>query len=196
MKGMQAMIPPKPKGSRIEEHMTLDACTLKWHLPSSGVKAYLRALALVGVTGYLSYQSFWLFPGRPINLKSLLIPLAPLLIAIVPMLRLLKPSGPESITLGTDYFRHDLGQAGGIWGHMDAFRYHEIDSRPLWRRLFGLPLIVEIPKNELGEIVIERATQLRLRYDVGADRIEIGRYLREPEKEWLAEVIKEWQKSA
>ena len=34
-----------------------------------------------------------------------------------------------------------------------------------------------------------------MRYDLGADRIEIGRYLREPEKEWLAQVIREWQKS-
>jgi hypothetical protein len=190
------MVPPKPKGSRIEEHLISDACTFKWPLPSSGIKGYLPAVSLLCVTGFLIYQSFWRFPGR-VNLWSLLVPLAPLLLAFVAMFRFMKPSRPESITLGADYFRHDLGRAGGYWAHVDAFRHHGEDSRPTWRRLFGLPLIVEIPKDELGEIVIERVTgQLRLRYDVGADRIEIGRYLREPEKEWLAEVLKEWQKSA
>jgi hypothetical protein len=75
-----------------------------------------------------------------------------------------------------------------------------MDSRPLWRRLLGLPLFVEISKDELGEIVIEgeasrRGTGvLHLHYDAGADRIEIERYLREPEKQWLAGVIREWQK--
>jgi hypothetical protein len=61
----------------------------------------------------------------------------------------------------------------------------------------GLPLLVEISKDELGEIVVETVNnQLRVRYDIGADRIEIGRHLREPEKEWLEEVIREWQKPA
>ena len=190
------MVPPKPKGSRIEEHLISDACTFKWPLPSSGIGGYLPAVSLLCITGYLIYQSFWLFPG-PVNLWSLLVLLAPLLIAVVAVFRLVKPSRPERITIGTDYFRHDLGRAGGSWAYMDTFRQHGMDSRPMWSRLFGLPLIVEVRKDELSEIVIERVTgQLRLRYDVGADRIEIGRYLREPEKEWLAEVIKEWQRSA
>jgi hypothetical protein len=190
------MIPPKPKGSRIEEHMTADACTFKWPLPSSGFKGVYYTALLLCIAGYLFYQSFWLFPGR-VNLLSLLLPFAPLILAIVSLSRLVRPSRPESITIGTDWFRHDLGRSGGYWAHMDAFRQHGVDSRPMWRRLLGLPLVVVIPKEELGEIVLDRlAGQLRLRYDVGADRIEIGRYLREPEKEWLAKVLAEWQQSA
>jgi hypothetical protein len=123
--------------------------------------------------------------------------LVPLLV-FIPMLGLglLRRSRPESLTLGADHFRHDLGRPGGFWASMDRYRNYGIDNRPLWRRFLGLLLVVELPKAELGEVVIERVTgQLRLRYDVGADRIEIGRFLREPEKEWLAEVIREWQKA-
>ena len=79
---------------------------------------------------------------------------------------------------------------------MDRYLIYGIDNRrPTARWLLpGPPHVVELPKEELGQIVVERAAgQLRLRYDVGADRIEIGRYLSEPEKEWLAEVLREWQ---
>jgi hypothetical protein len=63
----------------------------------------------------------------------------------------------------------------------------------LWL-LPGPPRVVELPKDELAQIVAERvAGQFHLRYAVGADRIEMGRYLSETEKEWLAEVLREWQ---
>jgi hypothetical protein len=45
-------------------------------------------------------------------------------------------------------------------------------------------------------VVLEREGGLRLRYDLGADRVEVGRHLCEPEKEWLAEVLKRWQEPA
>ena len=69
------------------------------------------------------------------------------------------------------------------------------NRRATWRWLLpGPPLRVALPKEELGPILVERAAgQLHLRYDVGPDRIEIGRYLSEPDKEWLAEVIRDWQ---
>jgi hypothetical protein len=57
--------------------------------------------------------------------------------------------------------------------------------------------VVEVPKEELGPLRIKRwGDSIRLIYDGGADRVEVGRYLREPEKKWLAKVIKNWQRSA
>jgi hypothetical protein len=79
---------------------------------------------------------------------------------------------------------------------MDRYFIYGLDNhRAPWRwPLPGPPRVVKLPKEELGQIVVERvAGQLRLRYDVGADRIEMGRYLSKPEKEWLAEVLQEWQ---
>jgi hypothetical protein len=103
---------------------------------------------------------------------------------------------PEVLTLGADYFRHELGRPGGWMSAVDRYFIYGIGNRrATWRWLLpGPPLIVELPKEDLGEIVLERvAGQVRLRYDVGAERIEIGRCLSEPEKEWLAEVLREWQ---
>ena len=181
------MIPRKPNGSQIEEHVTPDACTLKWGMPSSGVKGYLPVISSVCVMGYLIYQFFWLFP----RLWPTLI--LPLLFVAVSVVRLVRLSRPESITLGSDSFRHDLGQAGGHWAHVDAFRNHGFDSRPQWKRLLGVTPVVEIPKDELGEIVIERVGGQLLPLHVAPTASKSGADLREPEKEWLAEVLKEWQ---
>lgn len=179
------MIPPKPTGSWIEEHFTADACILKWRLPSSGMKNYLPILISTGVLVVIGVQGFVFAPWRG-NPMQWLFMLAPLLV-LFPLFKGFRRPRAESVTLGPDYFRHDPGRAGGVWASVDEHRNHGMGAGPR---------PVEIPKAELGDIVIERlGGQLRLRYDVGADRVEIGRYLREPEKEWLAVVIREWQKA-
>ncbi|MEZ6126174.1 MAG: hypothetical protein R3C49_23845 [Planctomycetaceae bacterium] len=46
---------------------------------------------------------------------------------------------------------------------------------------------------QAGRFVLERVGERqRLRFDIGADRIEIGNLLREPEREWLAAQLNEW----
>ena len=50
-----------------------------------------------------------------------------------------------------------------------------------------------IPRQELGPIRLDRVGERqRLTIDVGAERIEIGRLLREPEREWLAGTLRAW----
>src|SRR5262245_8658052 len=184
------MIPPKPKGSLIEEFRTPNSYTLKWPMPSAGVREYLSALTLLCFVGYIVYQSVVLLqrPG-PRGLRRMsLIYLLPLLLTVVPGLWLLRRSRPESLTLGEDSFRHDLGRASGYAGYSDAYRNRGLDRRTDWERLVGPPVVLEVPKEEVGKVVLERDRGLRLRYDLGADRVEVGRHLREPEKEWLAEV--------
>ena len=47
--------------------------------------------------------------------------------------------------------------------------------------------------DRISQFVLERVGERqRLRVDFGADRIEIGNLLREPEREWLAEQLREW----
>ena len=51
-----------------------------------------------------------------------------------------------------------------------------------------------IPKTEIGEIRLERVGERqRLRIDHGIERIEIGMFLQEPEREWLFEILKQWK---
>jgi hypothetical protein len=53
-----------------------------------------------------------------------------------------------------------------------------------------------IPKAEIGEIKLERVGERqRLRIDHGVERIEIGRFLQEPEREWIFESLKQWKGS-
>ena len=188
------MVREKPKGSCIEEQITPDACILKWRVPSSDLGT-LRGIMGTIVLGLLFFGALaWLWTGNP---WAMLTGGGPLLfIGLMLGLGCFRRARPEVLTLGADYFRHDLGRPGGWASAMDRYFIYGVDNRrATWRWLLPRPsLIVVLPKEELGQIVVERAAgQLRLRYDVGADRIEIGRYLSEPEKEWLAEVLREWQ---
>ena len=50
--------------------------------------------------------------------------------------------------------------------------------------------------DRISQFVLERVGERqRLRVDFGADRIEIGNLLREPEREWLAEQLEKWHAS-
>jgi hypothetical protein len=188
------MVHEKPEGSCIEEQITLNACTLKWRLPSSGLGS-LRGIMGTIVLGLLVFGALaWLWTGNP---WAMLTGSGSLLfVGIMLVLACFRRARPEVLTLGANYFRHELGRPGGGMSTMDRYFISGLDNhRASWRWLLpGPSLIVELPKETLGQIVVERvAGQVHLRYDVGADRIDIGRYLSEPEKEWLAEVIRDWQ---
>lgn len=52
------------------------------------------------------------------------------------------------------------------------------------------------PADSIGAFTLERVGERqRLRVDHGADRLEVGALLREPEREWLAEQLVKWQSS-
>jgi hypothetical protein len=181
------MAPEKPVGSGIEEEMTPDACILRWRLPSSGL-GWLWQFKREFVLGFLFFGVLaWIMTGNPWAILHG--DLAMLFLVFLLGVASFRRARPEVLTLGAAYFRHDLGRPGGLWANTDSG-----DHRQPWRWLPGPTVVVELPKEELGPVVVERATgHLRLRYDAGADRVEIGRYLSEPEKEWLAEVIRQWQ---
>src|SRR5262249_33649133 len=105
------MIPPKPKGSSITESSTADSYTLRWPMPSAGSREFFSALPLLCLLASLVYQSTWMFQAQgfaQLGWTPVLIFL-PMLVILIPMLTRLRPSRPESITLGVDSFRHDLG---------------------------------------------------------------------------------------
>jgi hypothetical protein len=104
---------------------------------------------------------------------------------------LLRPSRPESVTLGFDSLRYDSGTS--TWP-MTA-QQHE------WRRhgaspesrlsVRGKPITVS--RSELTGFTLDRiGERQRLTFDHGAERIEIGACLREPEREWLHAVLQRW----
>ena len=52
---------------------------------------------------------------------------------------------------------------------------------------------VAVARSEIGGFVLERVGERqRLAFDRGADRLELGAFLREPEREWLFAVLRRW----
>jgi hypothetical protein len=102
--------------------------------------------------------------------------------------RLVRGPGPESVTLGPDVLCYDPGTsldfiAGGK-GAGQAGNQIRFTRRGPVRRL---------PWSELGPIRLDRVGgRQRLTVDYGADCIEIGSILGEPEREWLAAVLGAW----
>jgi hypothetical protein len=108
---------------------------------------------------------------------------------------LMRPSRPESVFLGETEFRYNPGRSPanmlleqGMMGmYAIPFRYGTAPAA--FRRK---PLTM--PKAEMGKFVLDRAGERqRLTFDHGAERIEIGTFLREPEREWLFDVLGTWR---
>ncbi len=54
---------------------------------------------------------------------------------------------------------------------------------------------IEAKRDEVTNLQLSRMGEyLRLSFDVGAERIEVGEALMEPEKEWLHKVLGEWKR--
>ncbi len=108
---------------------------------------------------------------------------------------MLRPRRDESITLGIHELRYDPGLCT-----QDVFRLIGQEKASTDTALLAaMPMRrqkpVVINKADLEEFVLDRAGERqRLTFDVGADRIEIGAFLREPEREWLFLVLEEWRR--
>jgi hypothetical protein len=93
---------------------------------------------------------------------------------------LLRPTRPESVRLGVDTFRHDPERAPlGPSRKSSAFGR----SKPM-----------EVNRVELAGFALDRdGERQRLSFDRGGERVEIGPCLREPEREWLHQVLETWR---
>ena len=101
---------------------------------------------------------------------------------------------PESITLKHDSFHYDSGTSPAIAFFNPWYAMRHSHPNEAFGGMFRRRRQIEITKKDLGNVVLERiGERQRLYFDHGADRIEIGEHLREPEREWLADVIKAWK---
>ena len=107
------------------------------------------------------------------------------LAAFYAFISLIRKPRPESIVFGINALRHDPGTS--------SIRYsrkgypNTASDASCWRARKAR----EIPWGEITDIHLERVGERqRLALDYGMDRIEIGRDLREPEREWLAQTLR------
>jgi hypothetical protein len=188
-------LPLKPKGSIIEIENQLNLIVLSWKNPRGGLGRYCQILFL------LIWLSIWTFSGVSIfwsmkdpehigALIGLAVWLFGELLVIRGLYSLIRPTRPERIvlTLLNLEFEHGTSNNDSLF-----------DGSEGWRK--GIASLFKIKKKtrsiykkDIGEIKLERVGERqRLTFDIGADRIEIGAYLQEPEREWLYEVLNMWK---
>lgn len=194
--------PDKPSGSVIEEREELDGVKLFWRLPSGGPGRFAGAAF---IAFWLCAWAFaWVMSANQLAHGRANIFLVGWLgawtvgggVAMWTLWRLVQPTRPESVTLSEDVLVHDPGSSS-----VDAV--HRYGIRPYQRSWpqggWGPPPTrnrkrVAVLKDDLGKFVLDRVGERqRLSFDRGADRIEIGESLREPEREWLWRVLEGWR---
>ena len=96
--------------------------------------------------------------------------------------QLVRPRRPERLIFREEALVHDPGTPE-----------HEWMQRRFDPSFWAWPKPRTIDRAQIEAIALERVGERqRLTLDVGADRIEVGKPLREPEREWLAEVLRSW----
>lgn len=200
-----SQLPAKPVGSIIEEIDEFDGRSYRWKPYPWSIFYYLPAIFLsIWLVGWsvgfvAAITSLIKNPNGP-NQAFLLLWLALWavggILAGTMLYFIVRPARHESITLGRFDFRYDPGSfpIGMLMNPATAMRY----QNPFYafNLFFRTWKRIELSKADVGQIKLERiGERQRLYFDHGADRIEIGENLREPEREWLAAIIQHWQNS-
>jgi hypothetical protein len=188
-----------PQNSQIEIDSNLKEMTLFWKKSNGGAFRYCIilflclwlcgwALGLVSVGGTLFsgegaspfliiWLVMWTFGG---------------VFAIVMAYLLLRPQVPESIKLMHDQLIYDTGSTSMNMNPYHMMKKKHLEMNP-FSMLYQKRKTYALSKFECPEFILDGlADDQRLRFDLGADRIIIGETLKEPEREWLHEVLKEW----
>ena len=181
--------PPMPTGCVIDARDDFDGPTLSWQTPGGrGPRLFAAGFLAFWLCG-------WAFGEISVG-KELLAGRATLFhwgwlgawtlgggAAMLTLWAMLRPVRPESITLGEETFRHD---PGSFALNLSSLGQSAVGNGLAWplsplRMLF--PPKVVAAKADLGKFVLDRVGERqRLSIDRGADRIEIGAALCEPER--------------
>src|SRR5262249_24071625 len=108
-------------------------------------------------------------------------------VAIWVLWSMIGPARPGSIRLEAEWLRYTPGRNSMNPFQHRGWSYWGGPSAP------AATLPAEVPRSEIRQFVLDRAGERqRLYFDRGADRLEIGACLREPEREWVYAVLQRW----
>jgi hypothetical protein len=187
-----------PKGSQIQSTFNPQGVLLHWKNPDNPLMRF----------GMAAFLIFWLggwYSGETTTAHQLWTnfqqgkPLSPFMVfwlggwtiggifACGYLFVLLKGAGRAELTLGGYELIYKPGRP-------------PINSLMLRNRQLNNPLrmvrggkTVTARKQDITGLRIGYAgDQLRVTFDLGADRVEVGEYLTEPEKEWLHKTLEDW----
>lgn len=189
-----------PANSQIKQREDMDGITYYWKKSSMGfmriaMACFLCVWLVVWTSGLVNIISDAMKPD--LELFDLLF-MAPFLLGelfgIYMLYILLRPDKPESVTLGAHTFKYDTGRAMmNMWNSYEMMRKKQTAMNP-FAMLSPKRKIYKFDRPDCPEFVLEGfGDEQRLRFDDGADRVNIGEYLKEPEREWLAGLLITWR---
>lgn len=187
-------LPAKPPGSNIKVERDFNRLTIYWNNPLDG---------RLGRYGHIAFLTVWMcgwFVGEAAALRQVFVGQGGGFLIFwlaawtfggafcaATIYRLIRPARPERISLDSLQLEHDPGSAAlGLSGMGRTQRRNSLDVfKPRRKQTFA--------KKDIGEIRLDRVGERqRLSFDYGAQRIEVGEFLQEPEREWLFAALKAW----
>jgi len=200
MLGLETNIPNLPEGSNITVEQSFEGIRLSWPNPTGGIMRYGAALFMLFWLGGWAFGEIMVIRQLIYGEKGahdlfLIFWLGGWTVGGIWVMwmiyRMLQPPKAEQLTLATDHLTHFPGTEP-----MNPFSYSSKDNpfrNPIV--LMKKPKRIKADRQTIGEIRLSNeGERQRLTFDLGADRVEIGKHLREPEREWLAEVLTAWSR--
>ena len=105
-------------------------------------------------------------------------------------------SRPETLTFTISSFSYDPGNCSPIVYALHLNFFEMASPFVLLYSIIRNKRLIELSKDTMKGFVLDQIGQRqRLHFDNGSDRIEIGRFLSEPDREWLYSEVREWGKT-
>jgi len=187
-----------PEGSAIRVDRDIYSSVYSWYNGKSSVLRYLIAVF------FLVFLGFW-FVGEIHAIHSLMKDDMPLfgrlftlfwlggwtiggIVIMYLIYNLVKPLKPASLKLSAGSIRYETGTEP-----FDFFMWDYRQRKESFNFFKGFRnKVYEVENANMQNLRLERiGERQRLSFDYGAQRVEIGKSLTEPEREWLYEVLKE-----
>ncbi|MEZ6142712.1 MAG: hypothetical protein R3B84_19290 [Zavarzinella sp.] len=205
---MRLYVPPVPLNSNFSVEDMPGAVKISWTVKPHTLG---RIFAIVCISAFLVFMtSIWLnvfqqFALNPSTIFFLVFTALSMVwitgISIVVAL----PLRPESITMDIDSLTHYIGTAATAQKFVASQFIGRKTMRNNQEMIHRFVTLGELfrsrkPKTYLRKHIDKIALHgtgqsQRLAIDIGADRIEIGAGLREPEREWLHDILLHWWES-
>lgn len=209
-------LPPKPPDSAVREEYGPAGLTLSWRDGRRGVFHWLMVLLLAGMIIFPAVmftvsvvQNARGAPAPPARgqpgLPFMLVALVPFSFWAVVIGRCLwemvRPQRPSVVVLEPDAFQYTAGVRPAVYvGPGAASRQARMSQQQfpsgaeLFRALLGRRHPVRVDRAALTGFCLDRVGgQLRLFFDAGADRKELGPQLGNADREWLHAVLERWR---
>ncbi len=195
-------IPPPPEGTVISVEPVGGAIRLSWKRSSEkSMRSFPAAFLIFWLCGWAVGEFFAIYAILSGESEPFLIfwlcgwTLGGIFAGVMLYIFLRGPK-PEILELSASRFFHDPGSTGfNAYLFMPRFSMQRSKQMTNPFAFLKKRRIVDMHPGEIANLRLDSFSDgQRLTYDMGAERIEIGDELREPEREWLAKVLEAFTK--